>query len=62
MRILEFEWDKGNEPHIELKHGITASQAEQVFDVNPLFRKTKRGHYAAFGPTIGGRLLLIIFE
>jgi len=28
----------------------------------PFYRKTKHGHYAAFGPTSAGRLLVVIFE
>lgn len=30
--------------------------------VTPLFRKTRLGHYAAFGPAQSGRLLVIVFE
>lgn len=29
--------------------------------LRPLIRKTKRGHYAAFGPARSGRLLVIVF-
>jgi len=36
--------------------------AEEVFAVRPIFRKTKRGHYAALGPSRSGRLLVIVFE
>jgi len=28
----------------------------------PFYRKTKKGHYAVFGPTLDGRYLTIIFE
>lgn len=62
MRISEFEWDEGNLLHLALGHGIEADEAEEVLAVAPLFRKTKRGHYAAFGRTLSGRLLVIIFE
>ncbi len=62
MKIREFEWDNGNVVHIELGHGIKPEEAEEVFAVKPLFRKTKRGHYAAMGPTIDGRFLTIVFE
>ena len=61
MRISEFEWDDGNTLHLSMRHGIEAEEAEEVFAEAPLFRKTKRGHYAAFGPTSAGRLLVIIF-
>jgi uncharacterized DUF497 family protein len=62
MRIVDFEWDDGNVLHLALGHGIDAQETEEVFAVAPLFRKTRRGHYAAFGPTQAGRLLVIVFE
>lgn len=62
MRIAGFEWDDGNCLHIALGHGIEPEEAEEVLAVRPLVRKTKRGHYAAFGPTRSGRLLVIVFE
>jgi uncharacterized protein len=62
MRIKEFEWDDGNCLHLELGHGITPHEAEEVFARRPLFRRTKKGHYAAFGPTLAGRYLVIVFE
>jgi uncharacterized DUF497 family protein len=62
VRLQHFEWDDGNVLHIALRHGIEPEEAEEVFAVRPLFRKTKRGHYAAFGPTLAGRLLVLVFE
>jgi hypothetical protein len=62
LRIKEFEWDDGNVLHIELGHGIKIEEAEEVFAVIPLFRKTRRGHYVAMGPTLDGRYLTIVFE
>lgn len=62
MQISEFEWDDGNVLHLALRHGIGVEEAEEVFAVTPLFRRTKRGHYAAFGPSRSGRLLVVIFE
>ena len=62
MKVREFEWDNGNVVHIELGHGIKPEEAEEVFAVKPLFRKTKRGHYVAMGPTIDGRFLTLVFE
>ena len=62
MRISDFEWDDGNELHLSLGHGIEPDEAEEVFARTPLFRKTKYEHYAAFGPTLAGRLLVIVFE
>ena len=62
MRISGFEWDEGNVVHVTLGHGIEPEEAEEVFAVSPVYRKTKRGHYAAFGPTRAGRLLVVVFE
>ena len=62
MRVVSFEWDDGNTLHLALGHGIEPEEAEEVLAVAPLVRKTRRGHYAAFGPTLSGRLLVIVFE
>jgi uncharacterized protein len=62
MRILDFEWDEGNVLHLELGHGIEPQEAEEVFVNRPLFRRTKMGHYSAFGSTGAGRYLVIIFD
>jgi len=45
-----------------LGHGIEPDEAEEVFVNEPLFRRTKKGHYAAFGRTSEGRYLTIVFE
>lgn len=62
MRISGFEWDDGNVLHVALGHGIEPEEAEEIFAIAPIFRKTKRGHYAAFGRTRSGRLLVVVFE
>ncbi len=62
MRIKDFEWDNDNVLHIELGHGIKPEEAEEIFAVKPLFRKTKKGNYVALGPTLDGRFLTIVFE
>ena len=62
MQIHDFEWDEGNALHLQLGHGITPEEAEEVFVNTPLFRRTKKGHYAVFGPTFDERYLTIIFE
>ena len=62
MRISDFEWDEGNALHLELEHGITTDEAEGVFLNQPLFRKTRKGHYAVFGSSDTGRYLTLIFE
>ena len=62
MPVREFEWDDGNVLHIALRHGIEPEEAEEVFAFAPVFRRTKRGHYAVLGPAESGRLLVIVFE
>jgi uncharacterized DUF497 family protein len=62
LKIKGFEWDDNNTVHLELGHGIIPEEAEEVFAADPLFSKTKKGHYAAFGPTLDGRYLIIVFE
>lgn len=65
MRIAAFQWDDGNVLHLALTHGIEPEEAEEVFAVAPLFRRTirrtRRGHYTAFGRTLSGRLLVVVF-
>ncbi len=62
MRVSGFEWYEGNVLHLTLRHGVEPEEDEEVFAIRPLIRRTKRGHYAAFGPTGSGRLLVIVFE
>jgi uncharacterized DUF497 family protein len=62
VKITDFEWDEGNVLHLELKHGIEPEEAEEVFLHQPLYRRTKKGHYAVFGSTVSGRYLTLIFE
>ena len=62
MKIKDFEWDEDNIVHIEMRHGVTPGEAEQVFTENPHYVRDKHGNYAALGPTEEGRYLVIIFE
>ena len=62
MRITAFEWDEGNVLHLELGHGIEPEEAEEIFLNQPFYRRTKKGHYVAFGATNSGRFLTLVFE
>ena len=62
MRISDFEWDDGNALHLQLGHGISPEEAEEVFANKPLFRKTKKAHYAVLGKTLEGRYLTVVFD
>lgn len=62
MRIVDFEWDEGNSLHLQMGHGISPEEAEEVFAKRPFFRRTKQGHFVAFGDTSEGRYLCVVFE
>ena len=47
---------------MELGHGLTPEEAEEVFVNRPLYRRTKKKHYVGFGPVFAGRYLTIVFE
>jgi len=60
--IKEFEWDEMNASHIELRHGITPEEVEEIFVQRYVLLKAKYGRYNALGRTFSGRLLSVIFE
>jgi uncharacterized DUF497 family protein len=62
MLIKGFEWDEVNVSHIELRHGVTPEEVEEVFVEKYALLKAKYGRYNALGYTFSGRLLSIIFE
>jgi uncharacterized DUF497 family protein len=62
VHISGFEWDEGKVVPVTLGHGIEPEEAQAVFAVSPVYRRTKREHYAAFGPTRAGRLFVVVFE
>ncbi len=62
MLFKDFEWDDGNITHLELRHGVQPYEAEEVFANNPLFRKIGENKHAAFGPTLDGRYLVLVFQ
>ncbi|MGL5362030.1 MAG: BrnT family toxin [Bosea sp. (in: a-proteobacteria)] len=65
--VIGFEWDDGNARKSEDKHGISQSQAEQVFGNEPLLLFDDVTHsigevrYHAYGRTDEGDLLQISF-
>jgi uncharacterized DUF497 family protein len=62
VRIREFEWDDGNVTHIRSSHGLEPEETEEVFIGVPVIRRTKKEHYTAFGPTLDGRYLVVVYE
>lgn len=61
-----FDWDPGNWRKSELKHGVSASEAEEVLLREPLCQvDTKHSddeqRYVALGTTVEGRHLFVAF-
>jgi uncharacterized DUF497 family protein len=66
-RIEGFEWDAGNARKSEDKHGVSQTEAEQVFANEPLLvfedvvHSSDEPRYHAYGRTFEGRLLQVSF-
>ena len=66
-RLEDFEWDEGNRRKSAEKHGVTETEAEQVFFNEPLLviedetHSASESRFHALGRTDGGRLLHITF-
>ena len=62
-----FEWDAGNTAKNVFGHGVSQSEAEELFFVAPIVlledekHSTKEQRYLIFGPTGTGRLLAAAF-
>jgi uncharacterized DUF497 family protein len=62
-----FQWDEGNSSKNWARHGISQTEAEQIFVNRPVIvtgdvahSGTEARHFA-FGRTDGGRLLTVVF-
>jgi len=66
LEFSGFDWDVGNEEK-NLKHGVQASECEQVFFNEPLVILDDPKHsvvedrFAAFGQTDLGRWLVVVY-
>lgn len=66
-QITAFEWDEGNSRKNEEKHGVSQSEAEQIFFNEPLLilgddkHSQQEVRYHALGKTDDERLLHITF-
>jgi hypothetical protein len=60
--IEDIHWGKEAIEHIRMKHQITPEEAEEVFKNKPYIRKGKNNLYYAFGITVDGRYLFIVFR
>ena len=66
-QITGFEWDEGNSRKNEEKHGVSQSEAEQIFFNEPLLvvgdgkHSQQEARYHALGKTDDARLLHVTF-
>ena len=66
-RVAGFDWDAGNARKSADKHGVSQSEAEQLFFSEPLLVVEDRGHgglesrWHALGHTFSQRLLHVTF-
>lgn len=66
-RITGFEWDSGKALKSKIKHGVGASEAEQIFFNDPLLVLEDEKHsqtesrFHALGTTDDGRFLHVTF-
>ena len=61
MEIRGFEWDQSNELHIA-RHNVKIHEAEEVLLATGFLRKTHSGRYGAYGQSLDGRHLFVVFE
>jgi uncharacterized DUF497 family protein len=66
-RCTGFEWDVGNAPKVQARHGVTPGECEQVFFHEPILIAADPRHslveerWAALGRTADDRTLAIVF-
>jgi uncharacterized DUF497 family protein len=60
VQEYEFWWDDDNVDHIA-NHGVEPYEAEQVLANQAWIRRTSGGKYLAYGQTVSGRFLLVVF-
>lgn len=66
-RIVGFDWDPGNARKSSDKHGVSQTEAEEVFSNEPLLLLADAGHsgaearFHAYGRSDGGRPLHVTF-
>ena len=67
MQLHEVIWKDRFIDKIEVKHGVSTDEVEEVLFGKPHVRRAQKGHvkgqdlYAAYGQTAGGRYLIIFF-
>ncbi len=67
MKITGLIWLEDIVDKLNEKHAVEPDEVKEVFDSQPWFRFTEKGHrfdenvYAAFGQTEAGRYLIVFF-
>jgi uncharacterized DUF497 family protein len=67
MELYEIIWKDRFVDKIETKHRVHTEEVEQVLFGKPHIRRSHKGHikgedlYVAYGQTIGGRYLIVVF-
>ncbi|MBI3896567.1 MAG: BrnT family toxin [Acidobacteria bacterium] len=67
QNIVGFQWDEGNSQKNWRRHGVTQTEAEQVFLNRPLVigddtkHSTREQRYFVLGQTDAGRELMVVF-
>ena len=67
MRLNEVIWKDYFVDKLEVKHGVSTDEAEEVLFGKPHVRRVQRGRvkgedlYSAYGQTDGGRYLIVFF-
>jgi hypothetical protein len=66
-RVTRFDWDAGNAPKLQARHGVEPGECEQAFFIEPFLVVVDAGHskaearWRALGRTVSNRLLHIVF-
>lgn len=61
MNVAGFEWDEINSSHAT-RHGISQDEIEEAIEGATLVRKGESGVYLAYGQTLDGRFVLVVFQ
>ena len=67
MELHEVIWKDRFVDKIESKHGVRTEEVEQILFGTPHVRRSRKGRvkgedlYTAYGQTVGGRYLIVLF-
>jgi hypothetical protein len=61
LKIRRLIWDEENPGHIA-RHKVTPQEVKEVCDGPYVVQPARLGRFALIGPTLAGRLLVVILE